>query len=165
MKLIVLSDSHGDTTTVEEIISQQADAVFHCGDSELPADHPMLANLHIVRGNCDRDTRMPAIVTVQAGNDKILVVHGHEHGVKNSLLALSYAAAEQQATIVLFGHSHLYGAEMINGVLFVNPGSTTQPRGFREATYAVIETSNEEYLVSFYNMQHKLVEQTISKNN
>ncbi|WP_301107593.1 metallophosphoesterase [Sporosarcina sp.] len=161
MKFIVLSDSHGDTTTVEEIISLPADAVFHCGDSELPADHPLLANLHIVRGNCDLDTHLPAIFSVQAGDEKVMVVHGHEHGVKNSLLALSYAAAEQQATITLFGHSHLYGAEMIDGILFVNPGSTTQPRGLREATYAVIETNNEEYLVSFYNMQHKLVEQTI----
>ncbi|GKV66400.1 MULTISPECIES: metallophosphoesterase [unclassified Sporosarcina] len=160
MKFIVLSDSHGDTVTVKEISALQADGIFHCGDSELPADHPLLTNLHIVRGNCDRDTRFPASLAVKAGGEKVLIVHGHEHSIKSSLLALSYAAAEQQATIALFGHSHLYGAEMIEGVLFVNPGSTAQPRGGREATYAVIETANEKYTVGFYDMQHTLIDQT-----
>ena len=160
MKLIVLSDSHGDTATVKEITALQADAVFHCGDSELLADDPLLEGVHIVRGNCDGDERFLASVVGKVGNDTVLVVHGHEHDVKRSMLTLSYVAAEQQATIALFGHSHLYGAEMINGVLFVNPGSTTQPRGGRQATYAVIETG-EQYTVSFHNMSHELIDQTV----
>ncbi|WP_153733479.1 metallophosphoesterase [Sporosarcina obsidiansis] len=160
MKIIVLSDSHGDTATVQQIAALPADATFHCGDSELPVDHPLIKGLHIVRGNCDRDRQLPASVSVKVGDESVFVVHGHEHDVKRSLLALSYAAAEQQASIVLFGHSHLYGAEMIGGVLFVNPGSTTQPRGGREATYAVIE-AEETYTVSFYNMNNQLVDQTV----
>lgn len=160
MKIIVLSDSHGDTATIESIASLPADAMIHCGDSELSADHPALNGLHTVRGNCDRDSRLPVAVTITVGNNKILAVHGHEHGVKQSLLGLSYAAEEEQAKIVLFGHSHIYGAEMQDGVLFVNPGSTVQPRGGRPATYAVIEWDNR-CSVSFYNMQHELVDQAI----
>ncbi|PIC62829.1 YfcE family phosphodiesterase [Sporosarcina sp. P13] len=160
MKIIVLSDSHGDTATVQQIAALPADAIFHCGDSELLADHPLVQDMHIVRGNCDLDDRLPASVVQKVGKDTVLVVHGHEHDVKRSLLTLSYAAAEQQATIALFGHSHLYGAEMIEGVLFVNPGSTTQPRGGKSASYAVIETG-ETVEVSFYNMHHELIEKTI----
>lgn len=160
MKLVVLSDSHGDTATVKEITALRADAVFHCGDSELVADDSLLEGVHIVRGNCDGDERFLDSIVGKVGDDTVLVVHGHEHNVKHSTLTLSYVAAEQQATIVLFGHSHLYGAEMIGDVLFVNPGSTTQPRGGREATYAVIETG-DAYTVSFYNMSHEKVDETI----
>lgn len=160
MKLVVLSDSHGDQDIIKEIASLQADAIFHCGDSELSASDPLLNGIHIVRGNCDRDQQLPATVVQNVGNDTVLVVHGHEHDVKRSMLTLSYAAAEQQASIALFGHSHLYGAEMINGVLFVNPGSTTQPRGGRKATYAVIETG-EAFTVSFYSLKHDLIDRTI----
>ena len=160
MKLVVLSDSHGDTDTIREIASLQADAIFHCGDSELSANNPLLQGIHIVRGNCDHDQQLPAMVVQKAGDDTVLVVHGHEHDVKRSMLTLSYAAAEQQATIALFGHSHLYGAEMINEVLFVNPGSTTQPRGGKAATYAVIDI-DDAYTVSFYNMSHQLIAETI----
>lgn len=160
MKLIVLSDSHGDVNTVKQIKSLQADAIFHCGDSELLARDPLLNGIHIVRGNCDGDDQFPASIVQKVGNETVFIVHGHEHDVKRSMLTLSYAAAEQQATIALFGHSHLYGVEMINGVLFVNPGSTTQPRGGREATYAVIEITNV-YTVSFYSMNDDIIDEII----
>ncbi|PIC77824.1 YfcE family phosphodiesterase [Sporosarcina sp. P19] len=160
MKLLVLSDSHGDLNTVKLIKSLQADEIFHCGDSELSAKDPLLNGIHIVRGNCDRDEQFPATIVQKLGDETVFIVHGHEHDVKRSMLTLSYAAAEQQATIALFGHSHLYGAEMINGVLFVNPGSTTQPRGGRVATYAVIEI-DDVYTVSFYGMNHDLIDQII----
>lgn len=160
MKLIVLSDSHGDVNTVKQIKSLQADAIFHCGDSELSAKDPLLNGIHIVRGNCDIDEQFPATIVQKMGDETIFIVHGHEHNVKRSMLTLSYAADEQQATIALFGHSHLYGAEMINDVLFVNPGSTTQPRGGRVATYAVIEIA-DAYTVSFYSMNHDLIDQII----
>ncbi|ARF16288.1 metallophosphoesterase [Sporosarcina ureae] len=159
MKLLILSDSHGDLHTVEQIKSLQADAIFHCGDSELSATNPLLNGIHIVRGNCDNDDQLPATIVQKVGDETVFIVHGHEHDVKRSMLTLSYAAAEQQATIALFGHSHLYGAEMINGVLFVNPGSTTQPRGGREASYAVIEIA-DGYTVSFYSMNHDLLDRT-----
>ena len=44
--------------------------------------------------------------------------------MKQSLMGLYYNAKEMGADIVLFGHSHLYGAEMKDGILFLNPGST-----------------------------------------
>ena len=160
MKLIVLSDSHGDVNTVKQIKSLQADAIFHCGDSELSAEDPLLNGVHVVRGNCDADDQFPATIVQKVGDETVYIVHGHEHDVKRSMLTLSYAAAEQQATIVLFGHSHLYGTEMINDVLFVNPGSTTHPRGGREATYAIIEIA-DTYTVRFYSMDHELIAQII----
>ena len=151
MKIIVMSDSHGDKETVRAVSALPADAIIHCGDSELSAEEPVLQGLHIVRGNCDRDLRFPQSLVVEVGDKRVFVVHGHEHDCKRTLLPLYYAAQEVQADIVLFGHSHLYGTEMKEGILFLNPGSTLLPRGGNEATFAMIEW-DETIRISFKNL-------------
>ncbi|VDG99437.1 Putative metallophosphoesterase MG207 homolog [Lysinibacillus sphaericus] len=141
MKLIVMSDSHSDQETIQAIRNREteADAFFHCGDSELAVDADILQGMEIVQGNCDWNAAFPESVVAEVDTQKVLMVHGHQHGVKQSLMQLKYAAEQVSANIVLFGHSHLYGAELQEGVLYVNPGSTLLPRGGRVATYAVIE--------------------------
>lgn len=163
MKIIVMSDSHGDKETVEAVSALSADALFHCGDSELSFNDPILHTMHRVRGNCDRDAMFPTSVIVEVRGKTVLVVHGHEHNVKQSLLKLYYFAQECEADIVLFGHSHLYGAEQRDGVLFLNPGSTVQPRGGKVATYAVVEW-NETMQISFKNMVHETIDFIEFKN-
>lgn len=163
MKIIVMSDSHGDTETVKAVSRLHADAIFHCGDSERPFDDPVFSNIHRVRGNCDADPSLPKSITVTVGDKKVWVVHGHEHNVKHSLLQLYYSAQEQQADIVLFGHSHLYGAEMKEGILFVNPGSTLVPRGGNEPTYAIIEW-DDRARVTIKTMAHERVDMLEIKN-
>ena len=151
-----MSDSHGDKETVKAVSSLPADAHFHCGDSELPYEDELLTSMDRVRGNCDFDAKFPKEIFKSVGGKTILAVHGHEHNIKSTLMDLYYRAKKKDADIVLFGHSHLYGAEMKDGILFVNPGSTMQPRGGRDATYAVIEW-NEYPIVTFNNMDHKVV--------
>lgn len=157
MKLVVMSDSHGDKETVKAVSALPADAIFHCGDSELSFDDPVLHSMHRVRGNCDYDRQFPSSVFVEVQGKKVLAVHGHEHDVRMSLMGLYYSAKEFGADVVLFGHSHLYGAEMKDGILFLNPGSTVQPRGGKKATYAEVEW-NETLTVSFKNLKHETVD-------
>lgn len=157
MKIIVMSDSHGDRTTIEKIASEQADAYFHCGDSELTFEDEIFQNMSIVRGNCDVDSDFPEEVLAEVGDQKVLMVHGHRHNVKGFSLTLTYFAKEKGANIVLYGHSHLYGAEMYDGILFVNPGSTMLPRGGNPATYAVIEW-DDKITVTFKDMDDEVVE-------
>lgn len=152
-----MSDSHGDRETVAAVSALSADAIFHCGDSELQSDDPILRNMHVVRGNCDHDERFPSSLLVDVKGKSILVVHGHEHDVNRSLLGLYYSAKEISADVVLFGHTHLYGAELNGDVLFLNPGSTRSPRGGKEATYAIVEW-DETLRVTFKNMVHETVD-------
>ncbi len=163
MKIVVMSDSHGDIETVKTVSSISADAYFHCGDSELLAGNPLWDNIYKVRGNCDFDINFPKEVIVSVGDKLIMMVHGHEHAVKKSLMELYYRAKENDVDVVLFGHSHLYGAEMKDGILFLNPGSTMQPRGGKPPTYAVIEWEDSP-IVTFKNMSHEVVEQREMKS-
>lgn len=152
-----MSDSHGDKGTVEAVSALSADAHFHCGDSELAFGDTIFGSMHKVRGNCDFDPEFPLEVVTTVAGKTILMVHGHNHDIRNSLMGLYYAAKENNADIVFFGHSHLYGAEMKDGILFVNPGSTRLPRGSKAPTYAVIEW-DESVQVEFRNMGHNVVD-------
>ena len=152
-----MSDSHGDKETVQAVSALSADAHYHCGDSELSFDDPSFGSMHKVQGNCDFNLDFPSEVISSVGRKTVLMVHGHNHDVKTSLMGLYYAAKEKGTDLVLFGHSHLYGAEMKDGILFVNPGSTRLPRGGKAPTYAVIEY-DESVQVTFKDMAHNVVD-------
>ncbi len=96
--------------------------MIHCGDSELTPAHEELQGFHVVKGNCDYANFQDEIVTDVDGI-RFLVVHGHRHNVKMTLQTLAYHAEEVGAQVACFGHSHVLGAELIEGVLFINPGS------------------------------------------
>lgn len=158
MKLLVVSDSHGERNDLEQLNAKyldDVDAMIHCGDSELAADDPTLQDFAVVAGNCDMDSRFPKELILEVDGSNIFVTHGHLHQIKSSLLSISYKAKEHHAKFVFFGHSHLLGAEMIEGTLFVNPGSISYPRGGNERSYAIIEKNQIEITVKFFNETHK----------
>ncbi len=141
-KILIVSDSHGSTELLEELKSRHAsevDAMIHCGDSELEKEDEALAGFTVVKGNCDFFGDFPEEALLEIDGYRIFVTHGHLHSVKSNLLSLSYRAEEAGASIICFGHSHLLGAEIIGGSLFINPGSIRLPRGRRERTYVILE--------------------------
>ena len=161
MKLLIMSDTHSATKTMEQVIErhlQEVDAVIHCGDSELNANYFKENPIHIVRGNCDMDERFPLEEVFSVQDAKVLVVHGHKYNVKSTMTSLFYRAQEVQASIVCFGHSHILGAEMQDGILFINPGSLQQPRGRKEKSYAIAEKTGDSWTILFYSDEHILLE-------
>ena len=77
------------------------------------------------------------------------MTHGHCYDVKYSMQRLFYKALEVGATIVCYGHSHCIGAEMNDGILFLNPGSLVLPRNTREKTYAKITLNSHEVEIEY----------------
>lgn len=163
MKLVVMSDTHGDAEVIERVKSYHTDAqsVIHCGDSELPFTHPSLHGVERVKGNCDADPDFLDELIFQLADERIYVTHGHLYDVKNSPMKLVYRAKEVGATIVCFGHSHVLGAEMIDGTLFVNPGSLLKPRRIKEKSFMIITTTETQYIVDCYEDNNTLLEQMI----
>jgi uncharacterized protein len=154
-KILIVSDSHGWTDELQSIKdkhSAEVDVMIHCGDSELMADDPAIAGFVTVRGNCDNAQKYPEDAEVDVAGRKVFVTHGHLYNVKSSLMNLSYRAKEFHANIVCFGHSHLLGLEMIDGVLFINPGSIRLPRGRRERTYVILELKEDFVHVYVYDL-------------
>lgn len=163
MKIVVLSDTHGDATIIDDVYNQEqdADAFFHCGDSELSFDAPQFHAMHRVRGNCDADANFPEDLVIQVGGRRVFMTHGHLYNIKMTLTPLDYKAQETAADIVLFGHSHLLGVEQVGDALFLNPGSLLLPRGGNPKSYATIEwqADEDELQVIFKEPTQKIISQ------
>lgn len=151
MQIVVMSDTHGDSDVIEKVRSfyPNVKTMIHCGDSELPFSHAALEGMQKVRGNCDIDKAFPNEAIVEVDDTTLFVTHGHLFHVKSSILSLSYRAKEVDAQIACFGHSHVLGAEMIDDVLFINPGSLLKPRGRNEKSFAVIDIQKDTFQVDF----------------
>lgn len=151
MQILVMSDTHGDSSVIDKVRSfyPTVETLIHCGDSELPFSHDALNDMKKVRGNCDSDQDFPDEVIMEVGDVTLFVTHGHLFNVKTSILSLSFRAKEVDAQIACFGHSHVLGAEMIDDVLFINPGSLLKPRGRNEKSFAIIDIQDDYFQVNF----------------
>lgn len=152
MKVLVVSDNHGNREALlhlKDIYNDKVDAFFHCGDSELLADDKAVEGYNIVRGNCDFGRVYPIEWLGEVEGNKILVTHGHLFNIKVNLVILKDRAKTRQANYVFFGHTHELGCEYSDGILFLNPGSISLPRGRTEKTYALVEDTATTITVKF----------------
>lgn len=159
-RMLLISDSHGLAGDLIKIRKRHdVHYLFHAGDSELDTDSPYLDGYRTVRGNCDWKGDFPKMIVEDVANLKFMMVHGHMHDVKGSLLKLQYAAEEQEADIICYGHSHIPRSEVIDGKLYINPGSIRLPRFHPEPTYAIVEWEDKNNLVvTYYNFSGEEVE-------
>ena len=134
-RLGVISDSHDRGYWLEKWLEyakkQKYDAVFHLGDYDSDArwlkkrlDAPMFC----VAGNCDMFSKLPRMARAAYGPHRLLAVHGHLQDVKYGYDKLCWYAEEQNATIALFGHTHVPYASMEGGILLMNPGALMDGR-------------------------------------
>lgn len=160
-KVLIISDSHGLTNQIDEIVERhKVDVMFHCGDSELAHDSPHLEGFHIVRGNCDWDHTFEEEIVMNVNGLRIFVTHGHLFGIKSSLLQLQYRAQEVEANIVLYGHSHVAYCEKHEDQLFINPGSIRSPRRWSIPSYCIISWENrDEINVTYYDVDGNIADE------
>lgn len=162
MKILIVSDSHGDREVLVELkkrYASQVEQMFHCGDSELTADDSIWDSFAVVGGNMDYDTGYPLQEVVTLGENRFFMIHGHHHDVKFSMNPLIEAAKQVNAQFAFFGHSHELGVEKRENILLLNPGSILQPRGrFNIKTYAILDIDQDKVVVTYYDRQHNPLE-------
>lgn len=140
MKIIVLSDSHGNTQAlVDAVYNENPQLILHLGDHEkdchkLREVFPQIT-LRAVRGNCDLRPQEPEYDEFVVENKRVFMTHGHLYGVKTGLDSIINSAMGRGADILLFGHTHIPYQKTVQGLLAVNPGSI----GTGTKTYAVLE--------------------------
>ena len=149
MKILVISDTHGDITHAEKAIraNKGIDLIIHLGDyfrdaqklSEIFPDIPM----EYIYGNSDfmvGDAMAEKLLEVCG--KRIFITHGHRYSVKWDYEKLYAKAQEQHADILLFGHTHIPEIIQKDNYYIVNPGSISEPRGISEESYAIIEIAD-----------------------
>ncbi len=145
MRIIVFSDTHGDSRAVNEIISRNRDAQAFIflgdGERELNAAKEKYPDVKIfsVAGNCDYRSSLPDSGVYETDGAKIFYTHGHNWGVKFSMTRLFLQAKEIGANVALFGHTHCRSLAYEDGVYILNPGSASCPRDGGKPGYAFVD--------------------------
>lgn len=154
MKILVLSDSHGNSYNIKRAINMHpnCDAVIFLGDG-LGDFYSVSSDKHAaltVRGNCDWEpifSHIPKVDSITLENKKIVFTHGQEYGVKFGLDGLRKLASDTSADIILFGHTHEPLEYYENGVYYFNPG-TASGAYTGKCTFGIITIHNNGILLS-----------------
>lgn len=163
MKLLIASDLHGSATAARALAARVeaevpdrilllGDLLYHGPRNDLPAGYapkevaPILnswANRVIaVRGNCDAEVDQMVLsfpcqadyALVEADGHLLYLTHGHVSGMTPDAPPTLAAGSA-----FLTGHTHVKVLENHDGVLFVNPGSTSIPKD-GSASYATYDS-------------------------
>lgn len=161
MRLLVVSDTHGDDLILQELLVMYPNLAgyFYCGDSELSETNPLFKTYRAVVGNMDWDQNFPLTLTTTIEGTRIFMTHGHRFGVNFGLDDLVTAGQQAGAKLVFYGHTHVALAQQHQGMVVVNPGSISQPRGALRTTggtYALIDVTPDAVTVQ-YGSRHGLL--------
>ncbi|MEG0528751.1 MAG: YfcE family phosphodiesterase [Bacilli bacterium] len=136
MKIIVISDAHGDKHEIEKVYlkEQNCDLFLDCGDSQLTPEEimPFIS----VKGNCDF-FNFPIKREIKTPFGIIYISH------KSPMF---FNSKVNDYLFVLSGHTHVVSVKKIENTYFINPGSLTHPRDNELGSYVVIDIneSNKE---------------------
>ncbi|MDR0196727.1 MAG: YfcE family phosphodiesterase [Oscillospiraceae bacterium] len=143
MKITVISDSHRNFHRLKSVVERNLDSdlFIHLGDGMLEVvDVSKMfpeKSFVFVKGNSDF-IRYKEERVVEIGGHRIFCSHGHNYDVHWGLDSIIRRAYSERCNIVLFGHTHIYRTDCVNGMYIMNPGSIDRPRGKNRPTYGTI---------------------------
>ena len=166
MKLMIASDLHGSAPACGKLLDIFAasgaerlillgDLLYHGPRNDLPEGYdpkavisllsPLAEKILCVRGNCDAEVDqmvlpfpiMAETTTLTVDGRTWFAAHGHRAGANPSANDLP---ALPRGSVVLTGHTHIPTCDYDeNGILRLNPGSVSIPKGGFPATYTLYE--------------------------
>ena len=164
MKIIVFSDSHGDSASIKRALDnhRNADVAIFLGDGlndflPLKSQYPLTAFM-AVRGNGDIGYMLSDEVgtsdSITLEGKRIFFCHGHTYAVKSGLGVIAAIGRARRADIVLFGHTHVRENRYLPeedtkaAIYLVNPGSIGARSLDRIHSFALIEIRDNGVLIS-----------------
>lgn len=144
IEMIVVSDNHGLKYPLEYVkkVHPEANYFIHCGDSEFM--YQELSGFHAVRGNNDFDSAYPEHLILEIDQYRFYIAHGHKDLYMYQLNHLVQKAKKLACNVVLFGHTHIYTEQFMDGILLLNPGSMRYNRDSSAPSYMKIVISNHK---------------------
>ncbi len=163
MKILIISDIHGDYNTLEKITNDESfDKLIILGDlfnysmitNDLK-DNKIIKllkkyknNLILIKGNCDNfidykkiDLYAHEIITITLNNHLVTITHGNKYS-KGFL-------PNYHGDIFLSGHTHINNLIKEYGIIYVNPGSISLPRGGSSKSYGFF--TNDKIMIKNIN--------------
>ena len=141
MKIVVVSDTHGDLSLLRKValLNQDATYFYHLGDYEVPTY--LLSPFTFVKGNCDFLSDAPTSLDFTIDYD--LKVH-LEHGNRINFLDFENYVKRKNCNIFLYGHTHKKDTRKIKDTFVFNPGSLVKPRDDSFGSYLIINVNQNK---------------------
>ena len=139
-KIGIISDTHGLLRPEVMEILKTCDYIFHGGDINRPEILDQLrplASIYAVRGNNDKEWAEGLAKTIR------FTIEGVEFFMTHNKKDAAWDLGTVQ--VVVFGHTHKYLEQNIDGRLWLNPGSCGKRRFDQEITMAVMTVENGKY--------------------
>ncbi|BDV03353.1 MAG: phosphoesterase [Candidatus Hepatoplasma scabrum] len=155
MKVLIISDVHGNIDLMNKILNDNSDANFKifCGDLQKNDKSLIKKNFdYYVTGNADY-FHLDEIKELEIEKVKILLTHGHlfeSFWEKIDFKKLYKLGELLKVKLIIHGHDHIAIIEEKNRIIRFNPGSITYPRGNNKASYGIIEIKDGRIL----NLEH-----------
>jgi len=157
MKIGVLSDTHSKVKRAQKaldmLIEKGAEFIIHAGDIVEPEILELLAN-------CGKK-----YVAVYGNNDAHLVAHHNNYNLvqepyyfkiadtKFKLMHLPFYM-NNDAEVVIFGHTHEFEIEFKGQTLYLNPGEACA-RNKPLSECAMLEVKTNKFIVNYYTRKKK----------
>ena len=155
-RVLVVSDTHGkaDLTAIASL-AREADLLVHLGDGF--ADGQRLAAMQPtpivqVTGNHDMPLTLVPEKVIHLQGWPILLVHGHQHGVKQGPERLSLHARERDCRLALHGHLHRRLHDRSGPVPVFCPSSPSHTYDGLPPAVGWLEVSADSYEVRWIDM-------------
>lgn len=137
MKIGVISDTHGllRDGVIENL--QGCDYIIHAGDigsEEILDKLQGIAKTFAVRGNNDKEgyaLKLPDFKEIEMDEVLIYVTH-NKADIPKEL---------REIDLIIYGHSHKYGEDNIDGIIYLNPGSCGRKRFSLPLSMAIVEVN------------------------
>lgn len=142
IRAAVIADTHGVLRPEVEQVLETCDVIIHAGDFDNQMlYHKLEVNqpLYAVRGNNDRGWSggLGTVKRFEIGGVKFIMAH-ERVDIPSKLM---------DTQVVIFGHSHMYYQQVINGRLWLNPGSCGYKRFTLPLSLAVMTIEDGAYEV------------------
>lgn len=141
-KIGIISDTHGLLRPQVLEVLKTCDCIFHGGDINKPEILDVLrplASIYAVRGNNDKEWAEGLAKKLQ------FTIEGVNFFMVHNKKDVAWNLGEVQ--VVIFGHTHKYFEKIIDGRLWLNPGSCGKRRFDQEITMAVMTVEDGCYQV------------------
>ena len=146
MKILVVSDSHGNDKILQDLYKQypEMDYYLHAGDSQ--SSTMAIYPFDSVEGNCDfyDFDRCRKIYTPMG---YLFMKH---YPVLNS-------KEREDIKFFVHGHTHRYAIYEENGVIVLCPGAISYPRDGSEGSYAIMDIHKNETNITICDLESKKI--------
>ncbi|HYG21965.1 MAG TPA: metallophosphoesterase family protein [Verrucomicrobiae bacterium] len=144
MKLGIISDTHDHLDSNLPRLFKGVDHILHAGDVGMPwvlKALEQIAPVTAVTGNTDQGLTLKETEVIELGGRKFLVHHIVEPRELDA--ALQRKIGRARPDVVVFGHTHKRFCQILNGILFFNPGYAGKQRFKLERSIAILEWTDK----------------------